>query len=118
MFIRATQNDFRRMRDLRFNMVGNWDDHGVAKAEFHVEPHSAHSFTLSSGIRFERGTISDSDEVKRNGKALRHASDGVLDESAGESPHGALLLDFRIFDAESYGVGSGEREGHVRFEWD
>jgi hypothetical protein len=49
---------------------------------------------------------------------LGHAGDCILDESAGETPHGTLFLNFRIFDGESQGVRSGETDGHVRFEWD
>lgn len=118
VFIRATQNDFRRVRNLRFDVVGHRDDDGMAEAELHIDPHSAQSFALSSGICFERSTISNSNEVKGHGKAFAHARDGVLDESAGEPPHGTLFLDLRIFDAEGQGVGSGEPEGHVRFERD
>lgn len=118
MFIRATQDDFCRVWDLRFDVVRHWDDDRMAEAELHIDPHSAHPFALFSGICLKRGTISNADEVKRDGKAFRHAGDGVLDESAGEPPHGALFLELRIFDAESEGFGSGEAEGHVRFEWD
>jgi len=118
MFIRATQNDFRRVRDLCFDVVWHGDDDGMTEAKFHIEPHSAHSIALPSGIRFKRGTISNANEVERYGEALRHACDGVLDECACEPPHGALFLDLRIFDAEGQGIGSGEAEGHVRFEWD
>lgn len=101
MFIRATQNDFRRVRNLRFDVVRHWDDDSMAEAELHVDPHSAQSFALSSRICFKRGTISNADEVKRDGKAFCHAGDGVLDESAGKPPHRALFLELRIFDAES-----------------
>jgi hypothetical protein len=101
MFIRATQNDLRRVRDLRFDVVRYWEDDGMAEAELHIEPHSARSLALSSGIRFKGGTISNANEVKRHRKAVRHAGDSVLDESAGESPHTALFLELRIFDTES-----------------
>ena len=101
MFIRAAQNDFRRVRDLCFDVVWHGDDDGMTEAEFHIEPHSAHSIALPSGIRLKRGTISNANEVKWHGKSFGHAGDGVLDESAGEPPHGALFLDLRIFDAES-----------------
>ena len=99
-------------------MGGHWHDDGMAEAELHVEPHAARSFDVASGICFERSTVSDSNKVKRHCEALSHAGDRVLDERAGETPHGALLLDLRIFDAESQGIGSGETDGHVRFEWD
>ena len=118
MLIRATQNDFRRVRNLSFDMAGHWHDDGMAEAELHVEPHAACPFDLASGILFERSTVSDSDEVKRHSKPFGHAGDRILDERAGETPHGALLLDLRIFDAESQGIGGGETDGHVRFEGD
>ena len=101
MVIRATQNDFRRVRDLRFDVVGYRDNDGMAEAELHIEPHPAHPFARPPGIRFERRAISDANEVKGHRKSFGHAGDGVLDESAGEPPHGALFLDLRIFDAES-----------------
>jgi len=82
-------------------VLGHRDDDGMAEAELHIDPHSAQSFALSSGIFFERSTISNSNEVKGHGKAFGHARDSILDESAGEPPHGALFLDLRIFDTES-----------------
>jgi hypothetical protein len=118
MLIRAAQSDFRWVRDLSFDMVGHWYDDGMAEAELHVEPHSACSFDLASGIFFERSTISNSNKVKRHGEAFGHASDCILDESARKTPHGALLLDLRIFDGESQGIRSGKTDGHIRFEWD
>lgn len=118
MFIRATQHDFCRVRNFCFDVVGHRHDDGMAKAELHVEPHSAHSYALASGILFEGGTISNSDEIKRHGKALGHAGDCILDERASETPHGALLLELRILDAEGHGARSGETQGHVRLEWD
>lgn len=101
MLIRATQNDFCRVGDLSFDMLGHRYDNGVAEAELHVEPHSARPFDLSPGIRLERSTISYSDKVKGHCEAFGHAGDRILDESAGETPHGTLFLDFRIFDGES-----------------
>jgi hypothetical protein len=118
MLIRATQSDFRRVRNFSFDMVGHWHDDGMAEAELHVESHSACSFDLASWIFFERSTISNSNKVKRHGEALGHASDCILDESARKTPHGALLLDLRIFDGESQGIRSGKADGHIRFEWD
>ena len=101
MLIRATQDDFRRVRDLCLDVFGHGHDDGMAKAKLHVEPHPAHPNALSPGICFQRSTISDSDEVKRYRKALCHARDRVLDERSRETPHGALFLDLRIFHAES-----------------
>src|SRR5713226_5984114 len=118
MLIRAIQNDFCRVRDLSFDVFWHWHDDGMAEAELHVEPHSARSFDLSPGIFFERSTISNSNKVKRHGKALSHAGDCILDEGTGETPHGALFLDLRIFDRECQGIRTGETDGHVMFEWD
>ena len=101
MLIRATQNNFCQVGDLSFDMLRHWYDNGMAEAELHVEPHSARPFDLPPGIRLERSTISDSNKVKGHGEALGHAGDCILDESAGETPHGTLFLDFRIFDGES-----------------
>jgi len=98
-------------------MIRHWHDDGMAEAELHVEAHATCSFDSSSGICFERSTVSDSNEVKGHGKAFSHACDHILDERAGETPHGALLLDLRIFDAESQSIGGRETDGHVRFEW-
>jgi len=101
MLIRATQDDFRWVRNFRLDVFGHRHDDRMAKAELHVEPHPAHPIVLSPGIHFQRSTISNSDEVKRYRKTVCHARDRVLDERSRETPHGALLLDLRVFYAES-----------------
>jgi len=101
MLIRATQDNFCRVRDLCLDVLGHCHDDGMAKPKLHVEPHPAHPIALSPGVHFQRRTISNSDEVKRYQEALCHAGDRVLDERSRETPHGALFLDLRVFHAES-----------------
>jgi hypothetical protein len=118
VLICAFQHDFYGVRNFCLDVVGERHNDGMAKTKLHVELHSTHSFALSPRVCFERGTISNTDEVQGHGEAFCHAGDRVLDESASETPHGPLLLDLGILNIESQRSYNGKVEGHVRLEGD
>jgi hypothetical protein len=59
VFVSATQDDFRWVRNFYLDVTRDWYDDWMAKAELHVEPHSTHSFELAPGVCFERSTVSN-----------------------------------------------------------
>jgi len=101
VLVSATQEDFRWVRNFCLDVVRHWYDDRMAEAKLHVEPRSTHPFQLSPGVFFERSTVPNANEVQRYCEALCHTGHRILNESAGETPHGPLLLDLRIVYTES-----------------
>lgn len=87
MFVRAADDDLRRERHLDFYVGGDGHKHRVRETELHVQPLAAGPVACAARVWLEGCTVADADEVERDGEALGHADDGVMDERAREAPH-------------------------------
>ena len=80
------------------------DEDGVREAEFEVESLGRlRAGMVGSGRRWDvldGCAVADADEPDGEGVALGDADDGVGEEGAGETPHGALVLHGWVLDVD------------------
>jgi len=116
MLVRAEEHNFRGHGHFHLDMLRNGDVDIMRTSTLEIQSLSAASVDFSAGVVLERDTVTDTDEIERNGEALRHSGDGIVNERPGGAPHLPLLLLLRALDADGQRGLHRERELDERLD--